>query len=1297
MSVSLPYLPDSLSARDIQSLMLRKSLPAGLLGAYLEPDAPFFFVNERMLELLGYDTQEAFLEAIGGLLVNVTIPDDRPWMMREMERQILSGVEECVLETRFLRADGSPLWVMTRTRAFITETGRPAYLQLCLDITEQKDLENQLTLYRLASQGGTFVVNIDKEFTLVYGNDIFFDVIGYTPDVLRTQWENSCAAIVLPPDRLMIVTCVENAIAQDEASIEWEMRVLAHDGTVRWILVRGAFEFRESGRVLNGFITDVNEQHLLAEEIRRSDERYQIALREAKISVWEYDVSAATLTCFHVAPHRTAPSRVMENVPHSLLKAGIVHPDSACDLIDLYRKISDGAPRAEADLRNCTSEGTIWWEHLTFVTVFNEEGNPVRAVGVGEDITRQKEAEINYQRELQTRDTFSVGFVAGSRANLTKNSIEFIQTSDATPKLVSDGLTYDAMAEVGANSMSNADDRERYYNRFSRQALLDAFAHNHTNISMDYRRKATDGKISWVNATARIVRDALTGDVYSYSSIQDISEKKALELALRQRAERDSLTGAYNKETMIRMMQDAISASRMREEGYAAALFHIDHFNLMVQTLGYAATDSVVRELHFLLEAEMPEPKILGRMFGDELLVFLGGNPDKAELCLRTERVMHLLASSSIIAKETWRLTVSAGLVLCEECGMNQQQLVEKVRAMLIQCRNEGGNRYAFYQPTIETSLPASDSIEHTTAESDSFVLRCASAFVRYESFAKASSSVLRSLLNFCGAQCTCLLEFEPGTSELHAAHEWLAEYRPERTLLLPAQKKKLYETCAAVLSAKKFHRVESIQEARKNDPALAQWMDSSKIDSFYAQSLEDKAGMLGYLIVMNPTIHVPGVVLLQTLAVFIEAEIKRRRLAQQQKYFYNYDAMTGLKNRNSYLAYLEQFQPDAVISMAVISMDINGLKRINIEFGHLAGDRLVCFLADQLRAVLLGWHLYRIAGDEFLAICENITHDATQQMLQIVREKVEMRYPGSVAMGWVWAETELQPEELVNQADESMGLEKQAYYKQAQPLAQHYDAAAETRLTAELGEGCYLMYLQPKALIADGSICGAEALVRYRDAQGHIVSPDRFIPQMERDGTVCHVDLFMFEQVCKVLKRWCDAGITPVPVSMNFSRSTLLAQDLIPRVEAIYQRYGVPRELVEIEITENLGSIERETIIRIGGELVAQNFHLALDDFGARYSNLSILSAMKLHVLKLDKSLVNDLYSNNGTRVVVKSFLLACRELDIRSVAEGVETKEQLETLRTLGCEYAQGYYFNKPIPVTEFERLYLHKESSK
>ena len=154
-----------------------------------------------------------------------------------------------------------------------------------------------------------------------------------------------------------------------------------------------------------------------------------------------------------------------------------------------------------------------------------------------------------------------------------------------------------------------------------------------------------------------------------------------------------------------------------------------------------------------------------------------------------------------------------------------------------------------------------------------------------------------------------------------------------------------------------------------------------------------------------------------------------------------------------------------------------------------------------------------------------------------------------------------------------------------------------------------------------------------------------------------------------------------------------MLEPDIINSMERVHEKYNVPHDLIEIEITETLGNMERATIESIGCKIVKKGYRLSLDDFGASFSNLSILNSLQFDVLKLDKSIINNIVTADKSRVIIRKVLELCNELKIESIAEGVETEEQLNVLKKMGCAQAQGYLFNKPIPVLDFEEKYMQE----
>lgn len=426
---------------------------------------------------------------------------------------------------------------------------------------------------------------------------------------------------------------------------------------------------------------------------------------------------------------------------------------------------------------------------------------------------------------------------------------------------------------------------------------------------------------------------------------------------------------------------------------------------------------------------------------------------------------------------------------------------------------------------------------------------------------------------------------------------------------------------------------------------------------------------------------------MLLSLSHFLMGERSKREGKAQNAFLRSHDALTGCLNWERYNDYLVAFSNDVSSSLGVLRADVNQLAELNQRRGKEAGDRMVCHVAQVLRRRFGPGNVYRINGDEFVVFRTDVTYRKFAGDVEACQQLLEEQAPGAVAFGWTWADQDIQIQGMVHHAGEALQLEKQRHGKGKGAWGQQ----AFWGLEEAFAKGHFHIYLQPKAEIASGRIRGAEALIRYRDDQHGVVGPDKFIPQLERSGLIRHIDLFVLEEVCRTLRRWREQGVEPIPISLNLSRYTLMEKGILARINGITSRYQVDRRLLKLEITESIGDVERRILEEISREIVGDGYCLSLDDFGAQYSNLSILSSLQLSELKIDKSIINDLCSNQNTRILVEHLIHICRQLGIDSVAEGVEEREQLQILEDIGCTYAQGYLYNKPIPVPDFERKYL------
>ena len=238
------------------------------------------------------------------------------------------------------------------------------------------------------------------------------------------------------------------------------------------------------------------------------------------------------------------------------------------------------------------------------------------------------------------------------------------------------------------------------------------------------------------------------------------------------------------------------------------------------------------------------------------------------------------------------------------------------------------------------------------------------------------------------------------------------------------------------------------------------------------------------------------------------------------------------------------------------------------------------------------------------------------------------------------------------------------------------------------LREGEFQVYLQPKYRLSDEKLIGAEALVRWVSESEGMIYPNEFIPLFEKNGFIVQLDLWVFEEVCRLLREWLDQGIEPVKISINCSRIHFKQTDFMKAYIDIAKSYNIPRNLIEIELTESLAFEDIEKFTYIIEEIHKAGFGCSVDDFGSGYSSLSIIEKFPVDTMKLDQTFFRSSKPNNKRfEAVISSIISMARALSMKTVAEGVEEREQVELLKRLGCDYVQGYVFAKPMPVKEFE----------
>lgn len=491
------------------------------------------------------------------------------------------------------------------------------------------------------------------------------------------------------------------------------------------------------------------------------------------------------------------------------------------------------------------------------------------------------------------------------------------------------------------------------------------------------------------------------------------------------------------------------------------------------------------------------------------------------------------------------------------------------------------------------------------------------------------------------------------------------------------------------------------IEDLEKEKEALRdgyEMLHLQNIERLVLMPLEREGKLDGCIGVDNPPPDKlqNAVTVLQTLRYFLMLARHRAEGEEELARMSYYDRLTSFYNRNRYTQDIDELS-GGEYKVGIVYLDVNGLKEINDQFGHAAGDETLKACAKNMREVFPRGSFYRIGGDEFVIICKDTEKDEFEDCVRKLKLSLAENPLCKAAVGDEWVDNSADIQSAILLADEKMyANKKEYYYRHPSRRYRHLNddmlhLMDLNVLKEKLEEGCFIIYLQPKVAAGDRKVVGAEALVRYQ-LDDIIVPPMDFIPLLEEMNLISHVDFFSFEYVCKLLVKWRSEGRPLIPVSVNFSRYSLLEPECLERLEEICGRYGLDKKWVGVEITENFKGANSELVQSAIDRIKQAGFSVSIDDFGVEFSNLFLVTSVKFDVLKIDRSLVKDIVNNERARTLLEAMTWVCRKMDVRLIAEGVEEETQMSALEGCGIEVVQGFLFGKPVPVEEFERQYMH-----
>ena len=417
-------------------------------------------------------------------------------------------------------------------------------------------------------------------------------------------------------------------------------------------------------------------------------------------------------------------------------------------------------------------------------------------------------------------------------------------------------------------------------------------------------------------------------------------------------------------------------------------------------------------------------------------------------------------------------------------------------------------------------------------------------------------------------------------------------------------------------------------------------------------------------------------------------------------------DLITGNYNWNHLEAFLEVPGDKKIEDYAFAHFDIKQFRVLNEAYGHIAANKILSNIVKAMKEADFVYASARCHNDNFAMILKDMPEAELRQKLYDFFEKLSVLeedpyykiyykcgvVPMQRAMlsGNRVADAAKMAQVLCTNQNETEIIFYTDKMHDDLSWGNYIKAYVETAIEQDE----FVVYLQPKFDIKTEKIKGSEALIRWNYKNKEFLPPYRFIPFFEKDGSIAEIDDIVLKKVCEAMNRWKKEGKPLYPISVNLSRSRMYDERLIDKLVGIVDSYGVDHHLIDFELTESATYDNMEHMISVLQELRDRGFKISMDDFGTGYSSLSLLTQMPIDTLKIDKSFV-DTIANDSERkediIVLQHIIGLAKELGFVCLAEGAESRPQIDRLRELGCEIIQGYYFSKPIPLTEYEEKYL------
>lgn len=828
-----------------------------------------------------------------------------------------------------------------------------------------------------------------------------------------------------------------------------------------------------------------------------------------------------------------------------------------------------------------------------------------------------------------------------------------------------------------------------------------------------------NGEYRWILLTTKSLYGKDGKTVSLLGKITDIDEKKKEELRLLEQANKDSLTGFWNRAAFREKAEEILEKARVKGDVTPALLVvDVDNFRKINEEYGHIYGDTVLVNIAEAMKMVFGEEAVLGRFGSDELTAMVY-HTEYGVLEKTIERFREVYTRDMGHSSETYKASCSIGASRYSVDGTTLDEMLKYADSALYYIKKTGRDGYAICTEFIKkqfmdgaTEVLSTEPKEEPRKLSDEITEFALDLLEGSKDLSTAMNMLLMKVGKRFRLAAISVREYDDNEMPV-ISYVWgngIKRTNPGAEVYVSPEERK------GICDNYRVNRMVEIPdiEMLPKEGALYRMYHSKGIQALYQCPFVSEGEVFGYIAYVDNKVRAWTEEEKQSLALiariignYLAREYAYEKIAKKIEEMKSIDEVTGLLKYDKFkeVAQAALNQRDATTKYAVVTTDFVHFKYFNEVYSFRSGDEILRDFADLVakrnpRSVAC----CRDYADTFIDLVTINSPESLYRTIETYNEKFIqaqnekfMDCKLELCTG-VYIITD--PEEDIMHAMDNANTARKILkekgetgmlvFEPSMRESRMREIAIQHRLDEAIKNCEFRLYLQPKFSLKSGNLIGAEALSRWVKEDGKIVYPSDFIPALEKSGKIVQLDFYMYEQVLKQQRRWMELGYPLVPISINLSRHHIKDEHLVEKLVHLLEKYEVESRMIEIEITESAFIDDQDALIEVMKKIKKQGFGVSIDDFGTGYSSLSMLTELPADIVKLDKEFLKHSESDI-TKGMLNNVIRLIKDNRMEVICEGVEEEEQAEFLAKAGCHMGQGFYFSRPIPKDDFETLYF------